>query len=103
MSFPKSKITNKFLKDLLGDISKDLFTSSEEQKLDLNQVWKMVVGEKIAALSEVRSLYQGVLIIKVSSASLNHLLSTTEKSKIMKKLSADFGFLRVKSLVFKTG
>lgn len=103
MSFPQSKITNKFLRQLLSDATKNLLNVDQDDKLDIAQIWTMVVGEKIAALSEVKSFYQGVLVIKVSSASLNHLLSSTEKPKIMKKLKSEFGFLKVKSLVFKTG
>ena len=75
----------------------------QDEKIDISHIWKILVGEKIAALSEVKSFHQGILVIKVSSASLNHLLSTTEKPKILKKLKSEFGFLKVKSLVFKTG
>lgn len=88
---------------MLSDATKNLLNVDQDDKLDIAQIWTMVVGEKIAALSEVKSFYQGVLVIKVSSASLNHLLSSTEKPKIMKKLKSEFGFLKVKSLVFKTG
>lgn len=84
-------------------MSKDLFKENQDDKLDIAHVWKMVVGDKMAALTEVKSWHQGILVIKVSSASLNHLLSTTEKPKILRKFKSDFGFLKVKSLVFKTG
>lgn len=88
---------------MLSEATKDLLNVDQDDKIDMVHIWKMVVGEKIAALSEVKSFYQGILVIKVSSASLHHLLATTEKPKIMKKLKTEFGFLKLKSLVFKTG
>ena len=103
MSFGSSKITNKFLRDLLGKVIKDVPCQDNAETPDVATVWKLLVGEKIAALTEVKSFYQGILVIKVSSSSLNHLLSTTEKPKILLKLKTQYSYLKVKALVFKTG
>ena len=61
-----------------------------------------IIGEKLSGLAQVKSLNNGILVIKVNSSSLNQLLSTTEKPKILLKLKTQYPFLRIKNVVFKT-
>jgi hypothetical protein len=98
-----SKITSKFLKDLLKDAKKEWVIDEFSEEKDLSLIWKTVVGEKMATLTQVKSFYQGILVIKVASASLNQLLSTTEKPKILLKLKTDYPFLKIKNLIFRSG
>lgn len=91
------------MSDILGDIKKDFSAPEETQEVNLLHIWTLCVGEKIAAMTEIKSFNQGFLVVKVAGASLCHLLSTTERPKILAKLKKDFPFLRVKNLVFRSG
>ncbi len=104
MSSFQTKLTNKFLKDLLQGAQKELLPDSQPPEgLNIDEIWKSLVGDKMSSLTQVKSFYQGILVIKVTSASLCQLLSTSEKPKIMARLRADYPFVKVKNLVFRTG
>ncbi len=103
MSFSQSKLTNKFLAEILKDVKKEFVNAPDDSSENIAHVWQLAVGEKIAAVTEIKSFNQGFLVIKVASASLCQLLTTTERPKILAKLKKDFPFLKVKNLVFRTG
>jgi hypothetical protein len=104
MSSFQTKLTSKFLKDLLQGAQKEIIPESQSPEgLNIDEIWKALVGEKMAALTQVKSFHQGILIIKVTSASLCQLLSTSEKPKILARLRADYSFVKVKNLIFRTG
>ena len=102
MGQSETKLTNKFLKDLLKTHQKEL-TKSASPEMDLQQVWSQIVGAKMAQVTEVKSLNQGILVIKVASAPLSQLLSTTERPKILAKIKSDYPHLKIKNVVFRTG
>lgn len=97
------KLTSKKLSDLLENAKKTLFKEVESKEVPIEKIWAMVVGEKIAQMTRVLSFYNGILVVNVQSSTLSGLLSRVEKPKILNKLKKDFAFLKVKSLVFKTG
>lgn len=99
----QSKLTNKFLSDLLGDMKRGFVEPQEMAEVNLAHIWKLCVGEKIAAVTEIKSFNHGLLVIKVSGASLSHLLTTTERPKILARLKKDFSFLKVKNIIFRSG
>ena len=102
MSFSHTRITSKFLKDLLKDVQNGLEKDDKHQEVNIHEIWAKIIGEKLSGLTQVKSLNNGILVIKVNSSSLNQLLSTTEKPKILLKLKTQYPFLRIKNVVFKT-
>ena len=103
MSFPQSKITNKFLVDLLKKAQSQFMDPNQMDETNIEQIWNLVIGEKMALLTQVKSWYQGILIVTVASATLNNLLSRTEKPKILAKIKKDYPFLKIKNLIFRSG
>jgi hypothetical protein len=103
MSYSHSKITNKFLKDLLPAATEQLLDPGHKSAYNIDNIWMELVGEKMAKLTSIQSFNQGIMVVKVKGASLNHLLSTTEKPKILAKLKTNYPFLKVKNLVFRSG
>ncbi len=97
------KLTSKKLSDLLAQTKKQLLKEVQTTDIPIESIWPLVVGEKIARLTEIVSFKEGVLVISVASPTLNNLLSRIEKPKILVKLKNEFPFLKVRSLIFQTG
>lgn len=103
MSQFSSKLTNKKLSDLLSDVKKEYLKDNLSSDFDLNHIWKLVVGEKIFELTKVLSFKEGILVIQTQSSALTHLLARVERPKILARLKSDFPFLKIKSLMFRSG
>lgn len=103
MSHFSHKLTNKKLADLLSDVKKVYLKDNFSSDCDLNAIWKLVVGEKIFELTRVLSFKEGVLLIQTQSSALTHLLARVERPKILARFKSDFPFLKVKSLMFRSG
>jgi len=103
MSHFSSKLTNKKLSDLLNEVKKEVLKESFSEEVDLNQIWKLIVGDKIFELTKVISFKEGVLLIQTQSSALTHLLARVERPKILARIRSDFPFLKVKSLMFRSG
>lgn len=56
------------LKDLLGDVLKKYRLEPALHKARLPEYWRQTVGDRIAAISEIRSFEGGVLRIHVREA-----------------------------------
>jgi len=103
MSHFSSKLTNKKLSDLLNEVKKEVLKESFSEEVDLNQIWKLIVGDEIFELTKVISFKEGVLLIQTQSSALTHLLARVERPKILARIRSDFPFLKVKSLMFRSG
>lgn len=103
MSYSSSKLTSKFLKDILKKAHREIFPSELSTDQSVSDIWALVVGDKIAAVTQVKSFQNGILNVYVGSASLNQLLSTSEKPKILAKFKSHYPFLKVKNIVFRSG
>ena len=62
--------------------------------------WKLLLGEKMAGMTQPVSFTDGVLTVIVKSSTLYSLLRAHEKPRLLRKLQEKF---QVKDLVFKIG
>lgn len=92
---PGRKISD-LLPSLLGAIEKN----AKDEKEAIAKVWSALLGEKMAPLTRVVSWKNGVLTIKVKSATLYALLSQHEKARLLGKIREKF---RVEELLFRVG
>lgn len=88
----------KQLGDLLPEILSDIGNRCRDEKGAIFQFWMTLLGEKMASLTEPISWVDGVLTIKVKSATLYSLLCQHEKVRLLEKLREKF---LVRKLVFR--
>jgi hypothetical protein len=86
--------------DLLPEIISDIGRRGENQSEAVFILWFALIGKKMAPLTEPVSLIEGVLTIKVKSATLYSLLSLAEKARLLKQLQEKFP---IRNLVFRIG
>lgn len=85
------------LPQILGEISRK---STPLGKEAISLCWAQILGEKMAPLTECVSWTDGVLTVKVKSATLYSLLCQHEKARLLKKLQEQFP---IRNLVFRVG
>ena len=92
--------TGKKISDLLPGILSALERQTVDEKQAVSQLWFTLMGEKMAPFTQVVSLKNGVLTIKVKSATLYALLCQHEKVRLLKSIQAKF---QVRELIFRIG
>lgn len=92
--------TGKKITDLLPDFLQEISGSLKNEDQKIFQLWFSLIGEKMAAFTKPTTYKNGVLTIKVKSATLYALLSTYEKPRLLKAMQAEF---QVKEIVFRVG
>ena len=95
-----TKLSGKKIGDLLPEIISDIGRQRENQSEAVFAFWAALLGEKMAPLTEAVSLIDGVLTIKVKSATLYSLLSSAEKPRLLRQLQEKFP---IRNLVFRVG
>lgn len=88
----------KQLGDLLPEILSEIGHRCSDEKGAIFQFWMTLLGEKMAPLTEPLSWADGVLTVKVKSATLYSLLCQHEKARLLEKLRARFP---IRNLVFR--
>lgn len=88
----------KQLGDLLPEILTDIQARCSDEKAAIFQFWEALIGEKMAPLAEPFSWVDGVLTVKVKSATLYSLLCQHEKARLLTKLREKFS---VRNLIFR--
>ena len=92
--------TGKKISDLLPQILVDIGSRTGDEKEAVFQLWFALIGEKMAPFTQPLFLKNGVLTIKVKSATLYALLCQHEKTRLLKAMQAKF---QVKDIVFRIG
>lgn len=92
--------TGKKISDLLPQILVDIGREVGDEQEAVFRMWFSLIGEKMAPLTKPVSLKNGVLTIKVKSATLYALLCQHEKAPLLKALQTKF---QIKNIVFRIG
>jgi len=88
------------LASILDKIFSDPALRSHYQEAKVLTMYHQTVGKKIAQISHPKSFYQGVLIVKVSSAAWRNELNLM-RLQIRDSLNADLRENLVKKIVFR--
>jgi predicted nucleic acid-binding Zn ribbon protein len=86
--------------ELLPDFLAKIRRKTEAPREAVFREWALVVGEKVAGMTEPVSFEDGVLTVALKSSMLYSLLRVHEKPRLLRKLQEKF---QVKDLVFKIG
>lgn len=79
-------------------------TQCVEERPDLIlAAWPEVIGSTFAGMTEALSFHEGVLIVKVKTATLYSLLAQREKGKILANLRKRFPKVTLSNIVFRRG
>ncbi len=88
------------LSSILDKIFSDPVLRSHYVEAKVLTVYPLTVGEKIARISQAKSFYQGVLIVKVSSAAWRNELNMMSL-QIRDSLNRDLRETLVNKIVFR--
>ena len=92
--------TSKQLKDLLPQALADIGRKTGNEAEAVYQMWMALLEEKMGPMTEPVSLIDGVLTIKVKSATLYSLLCQHEKARLLKRLQEKFP---IRNIYFRIG
>jgi hypothetical protein len=92
--------TGKSVADLLPDLLKQIHAKAGVPTDEIFRFWFDLIGGKMGPMTEPLSFDDGVLIVKVKSASLYSLLCQHERPRLLKELQKRY---TVKNLVFRIG
>jgi hypothetical protein len=99
-NFDGTAPTGKSLASLLNELKKEIGAKTGFQGEEIFAFWPEAIGEKMAPFTEPVSYIDGVLTVKVKSATLYGLLCQHERPRLLKRLQEKFS---VRSLVFRIG
>lgn len=88
--------------DLAGKIVEQCGIGGRLQMEEIAAVWRMVVGDFLAAQTAPDSISRNVLVVRMIQPAVHHALML-EKAKIVKRLNDKLGKRAVKDLRFKHG
>jgi hypothetical protein len=97
-----SGIQNPIVKasDLLPEMMENLSRKAQDPKEEIFRFWTLLIGEKMAPLTEPLSFSDGVLTVKVKSSTLYSLLVAHERPRLLSRLQEKFS---IRNLVFRVG
>lgn len=104
--FPKRKptdLTSRQVKDLLPLFLHKMGKQFLGRQDLLIAAWPEVVGERVASMTQVQKLEDGVLYVCVKNSTLYSLLCGSEKYKIMRMLNQRFPKTRLDEIRFRIG
>jgi hypothetical protein len=87
--------------DLIPNVIKKIQETREKQVSSVGQIWKQIVGERVAMATVVESFKEGTLYIKVSSASLYSMLSMSGRQKLIREFQEKLPSLGLINIVFR--
>ena len=99
-NFDGTASPGKKIEDLLPQILTALSPRGDEESKQVFAFWFQILGDKMGPLTQPVSWKNGVLTIKVKSATLYSLLSLHEKSRLLKQLKEKFP---IRDLQFRVG
>ena len=88
------------IEELLPDVLAGIRWKTEIPREAVFQEWALLLGEKMAGMTQPVSFKDGVLTVTLKSSMLYSLLRVHEKPRLLRKLQEKF---QVKDLVFKIG
>lgn len=89
------------IQDLLPAFLKTIEHVKNDKRLQLEEVWAELIGEKMVPFTKIQSLHEGVLFVQVSSPTVLNLLVLKEKPRLIKALQAKLPHLQIKTIVFR--
>lgn len=92
--------TGKKISDLLPQILVDITGKNGSEQELVFDMWFSLMGEKMGRLTQPLHLKNGVLTIKVKSATLYALLCQHEKGRLVKALQTKF---QIRDIIFRIG
>jgi hypothetical protein len=91
---------NKKLAELVPDFMSDLGKKMKDPREEIFRFWVILIGEKMAPLTEPVSFADGILTVKVKSSTLYSLLVTHERPRLLARLQEKFS---IRNLIFRVG
>lgn len=89
----------------LGDVLSQLFAlrgyGRSQANQQLEEIWKQVAGEEIAAQTKVANLKNGVLHIGVSNSALMSEIVAFHKVEFVRRIKSEHRQLKVRDIKFK--
>lgn len=99
----KVAIATKNASDLLPKILCSIEKKYKSNPSNVVESWPKIIGSKLAPMTQVVGLVDGVLTVKVKSSTLYSLLNNYEKDKLLEKLQSNFSEKIIQKLCFKLG
>ncbi|MCH9611563.1 MAG: hypothetical protein S4CHLAM102_00330 [Chlamydiia bacterium] len=91
----------------LGDLLPYALRKIEQRRSSPNELvlkaWDEVIGPKFALCARAKSFKEGVLLVLVKSAAVNHMLSMQEKPRLMKEIQRKVPSVKLRNIVFRMG
>lgn len=98
-----SRTTSRKLGSIVGQVMQQITHSVEERPDLILAAWPEILGAQFAGMTEALSFHEGVLVVKVKTATLYSLLAQREKGKILTNLRKRFPKVTVSNIVFRRG
>lgn len=95
--------TSRQIKHLLPHVLTEICSKLEENPSQIATIWREIVGEQIARLTQVIQLDAGLLKVKVENSTLYSLLVEHEKHRLLKTLQKRLPKLKIQNILFRIG
>lgn len=89
------------IQDLLPNFLKTIKHTKGDNRLQLEEVWAELIGEKMLSYTKLQTVHEGVLFVQVSSPTVLNLLVLKEKTRLLKELQEKLPHLQIKTIVFR--
>lgn len=97
-SYDGTERTGKRLCDILPEALKAITSQAGQGGEEIFRYWPEAIGEAMAPMTDPISFVDGILVVKVKSATLYSLLCQHERPRLLKKLQQKFS---IRNLVFR--
>lgn len=95
--------TAKPISSLLPGLLNRIGSSYKERGDIILAAWPLLVGEKIAPMTQAVSFKEGVLSVKVKNSTLYSLLVRHERPRLLKSLQEKFPHVAIHNIAFRMG
>ncbi|MEI6242050.1 MAG: DUF721 domain-containing protein [Chlamydiota bacterium] len=93
----------KEMNKLLPEVFKEIEGAYAKKGFLVVEAWPEIIGEKLARMTKVVSLKDGILTVSVKSSTLFSLLCQHEKERILQILQKRFSKEIVRKILFRMG
>lgn len=100
---PGSRLTNKHLKEVLPKLLGGIGALHQDRPDLIIAAWPHLIGDKLAAMTQVISFEKGILFIRVSNSTLYSILAQNERARLLKNLRQRFPSVEIKNIHFRMG
>jgi hypothetical protein len=102
-NFEGTGLSHHLIGDILPEVMKKIESGYDQKNLSIHQGWKEVVGEKLFPMTEVISMVNGILTVKVKNSTLYSLLCQQEKPRLLQSLQKKFSERTIRDIQFRIG